>query len=64
MTQEVLVRPDGMVTLRRPAMCGRRSHIGGRHRVGDQKAQGRLRSPEVFVEVVDPVSAKVYVGGE
>ena len=65
MTQEVLVRPDGIVTLR----------ATGDVRVADltlaeattlltQKALARLRNPEVIVEVMDPISAKVYVGGE
>lgn len=65
MTQEVLVRPDGVVTLR----------ATGDVPVADltptdaskllaQKAQARLRDPEIVVEVVDPASAKIYVGGE
>ncbi len=65
MNDDVVVRPDGMVTLR----------LGGEVMVADltpaaaseavaRSAAGRLRDPQVVVSVQDPVSACIYVGGE
>ena len=65
MTQESLVRPDGAVTLRAAGdvvVAGLAPAEASA--LIAEKSGSRLRNPEVVVEVIDPVSAKVYVGGE
>lgn len=65
MSQESLVRPDGVVTLRATGdvvVAGLAPSEVSTLIV--EKSSARLRNPEVVVEVVDPVSAKVYIGGE
>jgi len=65
MSQEALVRPDGAVSLRAAGdvVIAGLSPPEASALVA-AKSAARLRSPEVVVEVVDPASAKVYVGGE
>jgi len=65
MDQDVLVRPDGVVTLKaagdveiadlQPAEASR---------LIAEKATKKLRDPDVMIEVLDPVSARIYIGGE
>ena len=65
MDQDVLVRPDGVVTLK---AAGEVTVAGLKPTeatdIVARKATRRLRDPEVSVEVLNPVSARVFVGGE
>lgn len=65
MSQEGLVRPDGALTLRAAGdvvVAGLSPAEASATIV--EKSRARLRNPEVVVEVIDPASAKVYIGGE
>jgi len=65
MDQDVLVRPDGVVTLKAAGDVdiADLEPLQASHLIAE-KATRKLRNPDVIVEVLDPVSARIYVGGE
>jgi protein involved in polysaccharide export with SLBB domain len=65
MDQDTLVRPDGIVTLRSAGeveVAGLKPLDAAA--VVAEKAKRRLRDPEVSIEVLNPVSSRVFIGGE
>jgi protein involved in polysaccharide export with SLBB domain len=65
LNQEALVRPDGMITIPSAGEV----EVAGMKPLDaagllEKKSERFLRDPRISLEVIDPVSAKIYIGGE
>lgn len=65
LNQDALVRPDGMITV---PSAGEVDVAGMKPldaaALLEKRSESFLRDPHISLEVIDPVSAKIYIGGE